>query len=62
MLYYPKQPMMGRFKGTLCVELDQKLLTFILRMTICYFAGPILWSVAKFFNSFHGMKWLLGKK
>ena len=46
MRYYPKQPMMGRFEGTLCVELDQKLLTFILRMTVCYFAGPILWSVA----------------
>ena len=28
MLYYPKQPMMGKFEGTLCVELDQKLLTF----------------------------------
>ena len=35
---------------------------FFLRMTACYFLGPILWSVAKFFNSFHGMKWLLGKK
>ena len=53
----------GEIRGYFLCRASPKIThIFFLRMTVCYFVGLILWSVAKFFKSFHGMKRFQGKK
>ena len=53
----------GEIRGYFLCRASPKIThIFFLRMTVCYFARLILWSLAKFFKSFHGMKQFQGKK